>query len=230
LLGVAAITTLVLAFSGVASIVEVAPQISFFRTAVVNLTVLAGIATLVFALMDAHFRRTAQTWDPRKLPASNRIPMTPTRRRIGAALQIVFTLAFLWLWIAIGDKATIHGSSLGDLRLGPAWRLVYLGLIASSAISLATPAMTLVQPTLHRFGWLVSLFSSGAFIAFATVSMWKRDWVVPARLLDTARVHDLCDGINRGIAFALGLAVVITAVSTVCEAARGAWRELHRIP
>lgn len=230
LLGVAAITALVLVFSGAATIVEGAPQISFFRTAVANLAVLAGIATLVFALLDAHFRRTAQTWDPRKLPASNRVPATPTRRRIGAAVQIVATLAFLWIWVAVNEGASARGTPVEGVRLGPGWRLLYVGLVVSSVISLVTPLLTLLRPDWHRFRWLVSLFSNGAFIAFASVSMWKRDWVVPATILDALRRGDVCDGINRGFAFGIGVTIVVVAMSTVFEVARGAWKELRQTP
>jgi hypothetical protein len=230
LLGVAAITGLVLAFSGVAATVEGAPRISFFRTTIVNLTVLAGIATLVFAAMDAYFRRTAQTWDPRKLPASTRIPMTPTRRRVGAAVQIVATLLFLWIWVGINTSSSLRGTHVEGLRLGPGWRLLYVGLTVSSVISLVTPVLTLVRPAWHRFGWLVSLFSSGAFIAFASASMWTRDWLVPATFVDALRKGDLCEGINRGFAFGIGVTIVVVASSTVYEAARGAWRELRRAP
>jgi hypothetical protein len=228
LLGVAAVTLLILAFSGVASIVEATARIPVFRTLIMNLAVLGGAATLFFALLDVHFRRTSQTWDPRKLPTSSRIPMTPARRRLGAVLQIVFTLAFLWIWIAIGEKVTTHGSRLGDLGPGPAWRLLYLGLVASSAISLVTPAMTLVRPTLHRFGWLVSLFSSGAFIAFAAASLWTSGWVVPASSPSAAGTIAAAQRINTWVAVGLGISVVMTALATVVEVVRGAWRELRR--
>ncbi len=228
LLGVVAVTFLILAFSGVAGVVEGAVRVPFFRSAIVNLTVLAGIATLAFALLDAHYRRTADTWDPRTLPVNRSIPVTPGRRRVQAVIQIVATLAFLWLWVSLGDPRSLRGVGLDGLRLGPAWRLLYVGLIVSTVISLVTPVMTLVRPDLHRFRWLVSLFSSGAFIAFATVSMWKGDWVVPATIFDAFRRSDLADGINRGFAFGLGITVLVVALSTVYEAVRGAWRELRR--
>jgi hypothetical protein len=224
-LGAAAITILILAFSGVAGMVEGASHLPLFRKAVVDLAVLVGLATLVFALVDARFRRTAGTWDPRKLPASKRIPVAPTTRRIQAGIQIVATLAFLWIWVAVNASPSLVRVGLSDLRLGPAWRLLYLGLVVSTVIALVTPVLTLVQPAWHRFRWLVSLFSSGAFIAFASASMWKGDWVIPASVLPSARLEDVCDGINRGFVFGLGLAIVITALVTVFEVVRGAWRE-----
>ncbi len=228
LLGVAAVTVLILAFSGAAGMVAGSARIPFLRSTVVNLAVLGGIATLVFGLLDAHYRRTAGTWDPRQLPASRRVPVTPTTRRLQAALQIVATLAFLWIWIAVNGSTSLRGTALHDLRLGPGWRLLYVGLAVSSAISLVTPVMTLVRPDWHRFRWLVSLFSSGAFIAFTSASMWLGEWVVPASAVDTLQAGDLAAGINRGFQFGLGVTVLVVALSTVSEVVRGAWREYRR--
>jgi hypothetical protein len=230
LLGVAAISALVVVFTGAAAMVEGAPRVSYFRTAVANLAILTGIVTLGFALLDAWFRRTARTWDPRKLRAAKPAPPSPARRRAQAALQIVATLAFLWIWIAVNRSPSLRGTHLEGLRLGPGWRLLYVGLTVSSVISLATPVLTLVKPDWHRFGWLVSLFSSGAFIAFASASLWTGDWVVPATLLDAFRQADLRDGINRGFAFGIAITVVVVAMSTVFEVARGAWKEHRRSP
>jgi hypothetical protein len=230
LLGVAAITILVLGFGSVVGMVAGTDRVPFFRSAVANIAVLAGIATLVFGLLDAHFRRTAGTWDPRKLPASSRVPVTPTARRVQSAIQIAFTLAFLWFWVAFNESPYLQRFGLHDMRLGPSWRLLYVGLTVSTAISLVTPVMTLVQPAWHRLRWLVSLFSSGAFIAFASASTWKGEWVVPATALDALRVSDLCEGINRGFRFGLGVTVLVVALSTVFEVVRGAWREYRRSP
>lgn len=231
LIGAGSITMPVLVFGGVASTLGGGPPFPGLRTAVFYLSVLATVATLVFAGLDAWFRRTAQTWDPRKLPASNRIPVTPTARRVQAALQLVATLVVLWLWLTVVPSALQAGAAARDVGLGQAWSLLHLGVTASTGLSLLTPALALLRPDWHRFRWLVSLFSSGAFIAFATASAWSRDWVLPRPSLDAGEalaVAARCEGINRGIVFGLGLGIVITALVTVFEVVRGAWLEYRR--
>jgi hypothetical protein len=228
LLGVAAITELVVGFASAAASIDDRPPFPVFRTAFFQLALLATIATVVFGLLDAHFRRTAQTWDPRALPASERKPVTPGARRVGAGVQIAFTLAFLWFWVAFNSSPYVQRFGIHGVQLGPAWRLLYVGLTVSTVISLATPMMTLVRPDWHRLRWLVSLFSSGAFIAFTMASMWTGDWVVPAAALDALRVEALCDGINQGFKFGLGITVLVVALNTVSEVVRGAWREYRR--
>lgn len=228
LLGIGAITGLVVAFGSVVASSGDRPPFPVFRTAFFQIALLATIATGVFGLLDAHFRRTARTWDPRALRASERKPVTPTARRVGAAAQILGTLVFLWLWIAFNASPHVQRLGIHDIRLGPGWRLLYAGLTVSTVLSLATPAMTLVRPEWHRHRWLVSLFSSGAFIAFTLASMWTGDWVVPVTPLDALRVGNLCEGINRGFQFGLGITVLVVALTTVSEVVRGAWREYRR--
>jgi hypothetical protein len=97
-------------------------------------------------------------------------------------------------------------------------------------LSLATPALTLLQPAWRRFSWLVSLFSSGAFIAFAVASIWNGAWVLPASVPLDAEAVDLARGINSGMLLGLGMAVIATAIATVGQVVVGAWRECQRSP
>jgi hypothetical protein len=95
---------------------------------------------------------------------------------------------------------------------------------------LVGPALTVVRPEWRRFRWLVSLFSSGAFIAFAALSLWSGAWVLPADPRPEIEVTELVVGINAGITLGLGLAVVVTGIVTVVEVVRGAWLEFRRRP
>jgi hypothetical protein len=229
LLAVAAVTGLVLAFGAVASMAGIGRPIPYFRTTVFYLSLQVGIATLAFAAMEVWFRRTAQTWDPRRLPTP-RASATPISLRIQALLQLVGTGIFLWIWIAVPDPLPFLGPALADLRAGPAWRLLYLGLLASTLLGLITPALTVLHPAWRRFRWVVTLFSSGAFIAFAGASLWNGAWVLPASARPDIDAVDLARGINSGFIFGLGLAVFVTGLATVFEVVRGAWREYRATP
>ena len=88
---------------------------------------------------------------------------------------------------------------------------------------------------LHRLrpgpAWrLVSLFSAGAFITLAAASLWSGAWVLPADPRPDIEATELAVGIDAGITFGLGLAVVVTAMATVLEVAVGLWRELRELP
>jgi hypothetical protein len=229
LLAAGAITGLVLAFGASASMLGLGRPVPWFRTAVFYLSLQLGIATAVFAGMEVWFRRTAQTWDPRRLPVPRK-PATPGFLRTRALLQLLATGVFLWIWAAIPDPLPLLGPGLADLRPGPAWRLLYLGVMASTVLSLVGPTLTVVRPEWRRFRWLVSLFSSGAFIAFAAASLWSGAWVLPADPRPEIEVAELAVGINAGITFGLGLAVVVTALATLVEVVRGAWLEFRRRP
>ncbi len=231
LIAAGTMTVLVVAFGSVANMVGDRSPFPALRTAFFQLSLLVTVATVVFAALDAHFRRTAQTWDPRRLHASARSSTTPTSRRVQAALQIVFTLAFLWFWVVPAPLGFARYAAAHDMQLGQAWGLLHLGLTASTVLSLATPALVMFRPAWHRFRWLVSLFSSGAFIAFAAAALWGRDWLLPAAGLDALEAMDVasaCLHINRGIGFALALSVVIAALITVFEVVQGAWNEYRR--
>ena len=153
-LAVAAITALVLAFGGAWSLVFGARPFPFFRTAVLMLSVQLCVATAVFAAMEAWFRRTAQTWDPRRLPIPTRRTRTPGRLRVDAAFQLVFTGIVLWIWLSYPDPLVFMGRAHDLLRAGPAWRPLYLGILLSTCLSLATPVLTLLQPEWRKFRWI----------------------------------------------------------------------------
>ena len=227
LLAVAAVTGLVLAYGAAASMIGLWRPVPWFRTAVFYLSLQLGIATAVFAGLEAWFRRTAQTWDPRRLPVPGR-PATPGSLRIQAILQFVAIAIVLWIWVAIPDPLALLGPGLAFLRPGPAWRILHLGVTVSTVLSLLTPALTLVRPGLRRFRWLVSLFSGGAFIAFALASLWSGAWVLPADPRPDLEVVDLAVGINAGFRIGLGVTVVVTGFISVVEVAIGLWRELTR--
>lgn len=228
LLGIGAVTTVVLASGAVAAMLGVGDSFPFFRTAVFYLSLQAGISIAVFAGLEAWFRRTARTWDPRELPASERRPPTDGALRFQAAIQVVATLAALWLWTTIASSGGLRGAGLADLRTGPGWRPFYLGVFVSTLLSLGTPVLTLLQPEWRRYRWVVSLFSSGAFIAFAAASLWTSAWVVPASFPPEPAAARAAQGINTWVAVGLGLSVVLAALVTVIEVIRGAWRELRR--
>ena len=229
LIAAGAVTGLVLAFGATASMFGLVRPVPWFRTAVFYLSLQVGIATAVFAALELWFRRTAQTWNPGRLPVPRR-PASPGSLRIQALVQILATGVFLWIWVAFPDPLALVAPALADLRPGPAWRLVHLGVLASTVLSLVTPALTVFRPGLRRYRWLVSLFSAGAFIAFAAASLWSGAWVLPADLRPELEATELAVGINAGITFGLGLAVVVTAMATVVEVAVGLWRELRRPP
>jgi hypothetical protein len=188
-----------------------------------------GIATLAFSCMEIWFRRTARTWDPRRLPVPRR-PATPTSLRAQALLQIAFTSVFLWVWVAIPDPLRWLGPALAGLHAGPAWRLVYLGLLASTVISLVTPALTLLDPSWRRYRWVVTLFSSGSFIAFAGASLWNGAWVVPASARPEVEVVELAQRVNSGFILGLVVTILVTGLTAVFEVVRGAWREYRATP
>lgn len=231
LIAVGTMTILVLAFASVANMAGGRPPIPAFRTAFFQLSLLVTIATVVFAALDAHFRRTAQTWDPRTLRSSTRAPVGPIARRVQATIQIAATLAFLWFWVVPAPVGFARYAAAHDMQLGQAWSLLHLGLTTSTVLSLVTPALVVFRPAWHRFRWLVTLFSSGAFIAFAAAALWSRDWLLPAAGLDPLEAMDVasaCLRINGGIGLVLALGIVIAALVTVFEVVQGAWKEYRR--
>ncbi len=229
-LAIAAITALAVAFGGAWSLLFGSSPFPFFRTTVLMLSVQLFIATAVFAGMEAWFRRTAQTWDPRRLPLPSRCSRTPGKLRTDAAFQIVFTLIVLWIWQSYPDPLVFMGWVREFLRPGPAWRPLYLGILVSTYLSLATPVLTLLRPEWRKHRWIVSLFSSGVFIALAGVSLWNGAWVVPAPGQAGQEAADLAVRVNTAMIFGLGLAVFFTAVGTVFAVVRGAWREFRQAP
>jgi hypothetical protein len=229
LLAAGAVTGLVLAFGATASMIGQVRPVPWFRPAVFYLSLQLAIATVIFAGLDAWFRRTAQTWEPRRLPVPRR-PATPGSLRVQALIQLLVIGVVLRIWMAVPDPRALFRPAFADLRPGPAWRLVYLGVLASTALSLVKPALTVVRPDWRRFRWVVSLFSAGAFIAFAAASLWIGVWVLPADPRPEMEVTELAVGIDAGITFGLGLAVVVTGLATVVEVVPGAWLEFRRGP
>ena len=94
LLASGATTGLVLVFVALASTIAGGRPFPFFRTAVFYLALQLGIATLVFAGLEAWFRRTAQTWDPRRLPAWRRFRWLVSF--FSSGVFIAFAAASIW--------------------------------------------------------------------------------------------------------------------------------------
>ena len=141
-------------------------------------------------------------------------------------MQIFFTVVVVWIWLAFPDPVRLLGGGFADFRTGPAWRPLYLGVLASTYLPLATPVLTLLQ----KYRWIVSLFSSGVFIALAGISLWNGAWILPAAGNSEMEVVELAVRINTGVIFGLGLTIFATAIGTVFEVVRGAWREFRQTP
>jgi hypothetical protein len=134
------------------------PQVFFYQ-----LLIQFAIVTLIFWLMDQHFTKFPDRWDPRKpygmrspamtLPEdSARLPRAkPISQLIGLAVGLI------WLRAVQHSQFLIFGPAAAFLSLSPAWSRFYVPIVALILLGMIHGGINAIRPDWVRFHWLMSI-------------------------------------------------------------------------
>jgi hypothetical protein len=205
-----------------------------FFGVVVPLAIQFVIVTGVFVVIDAHWVRNPDGWDPRTVNAMG--PDVDVSSLDGLAVQLIgkehsravavaVTTSILEIgllaialtaWLAIGMPATI-----GFLEPGPGWRDLFVPITAVIVATLLTPVVTLVRPTWTRFRVAAHVVIDVATIAIGVVSLALGSWVLLADpATATASDASLAELINSIVRFSIAGTIVLTAINAALETRR----------
>ena len=181
-----------------------------------------GIITIVFAILESQrVRITAlDNWQPSKLPEPQEGRAVP---RSESLFSLVFTITFLMLWIDVIRLPEIAEWGSTPVRFVPeaVWSAVYLPILLSVLVTIATSFVDLMRPWRTMLFSVTKVVNAVAFAGIVVFVLRARHWVTvvadPA-LIDRATRADYW--INQTIEWTL----VIVMIGTLFEALNEIWQ------
>jgi ABC-type multidrug transport system fused ATPase/permease subunit len=196
-------------------------QVFFFQ-----LMIQFAIVTLIFWLMDRHFTRFPDRWDPRK-PYGVHHPALTTRedgprisRLTSASHLIALLIALFWLHLVQHSQFAFFGPAAAFLSLSPIWTQLYLPINGLIFLGIAGAAITLVRPDWVRLHWLIRVLVSVGNLIVALFFLRRGDSIVIVHLgqaPDAARVAQI---VNQTIHYCIWFAVATVIIQLVKDVRR----------
>ena len=121
------------------------------------------IVTLIFWLMDQHFTKFPDRWDPRKpygmRPPAMTLPEdSPRLSRAKPISQLIaLAVALFWLRAVQHSQFLIFGPAAAFLSLSPAWSRFYIPIVALILLGMIHAGINAIRPDWVRFHWLMSI-------------------------------------------------------------------------
>ncbi len=134
------------------------PQVFFYQ-----LLIQFAIVTLIFWLMDQHFTKFPDRWDPRKpygmRPPAMTLPEgSPRLPRAKPISQLIaLAVALIWLRAVQHSQFLIFGPAAAFLSLSPAWSRFYIPIVALILLGMIHAGINAIRPDWVRFHWLMSI-------------------------------------------------------------------------
>jgi hypothetical protein len=185
-----------------------------------------AIVTLIFWMMDKHFTRFPDRWDPRKPYGVHHPTLTaredgPRIPRLTSASQLIALLiALIWLRLVQHSQFAFFGPAAAFLSLSPNWTQLYLPINALILLGIIGAGITLVRPDWVRLHWLIRVLVGVGNLIVALFLLKSGDSIVIVHLgqaPDAARVAQI---VNQTIYYCIWFAVVILIVQLVKDLRR----------
>ena len=173
---------------------QVVTASSFFPSLFYGVVIQFAVVTLIFSIVDRHWRKHPDRWDPRNLkhpwhPAfaiqgqpklgSRRAPLRVSR--FDSVAQIVaLTLCLIWLRIAQGAPFLIFGPAAAFLRPAPICHHFYWPVVAIAFLGIVQAFLNLLRPDWLRLMVLYRALTAAAWIVILFLLIKAGHWVVLA--------------------------------------------------
>lgn len=170
-----------------------------------------GIVTIVFTVLESQRVRitTLDKWDPSWLPEPHQGRAVPRSETLGG---LIFTTTFLLWWADLlrAPQLIDYGGEPVRFVAEPIWAAVFLPVLISLLLSVATSFVDLVRPWRTTFFSMVRVLIDVATAVIAVVLLRAGHWVqvigAPSLGENLARADYW---INQGIQWALVTLIVI---------------------
>jgi hypothetical protein len=195
-----------------------------------------AIVTLIFWLVDQHFTKFPDRWDPRKPYGMRHPAMTLPEdgegipRAKSASQLIALFVALVWLRAVQHSQFLIFGPAAAFLRLSPGWNQLYLPINALILLEMINAGISLIRPDWVRFHWLMRILGSVGNLIVAFFLITRGNPVVMASLGGTPDAARVAQIVNQTIYYCIWFAVVIFVVQLAKDVRRIASNAPYRLP
>jgi hypothetical protein len=190
--------------------------LQFFVEAVRTAFTVAGIVTLVFAVLDRyHGVQAVDRWEPRKLPRVQAAQDTASRWNYFAGGIFGMLAAGCWVWL-FWQRTGFDFPGGPRITPGPVWSYIYAPVLALTLTSASADLLAFLHPCWGTVRSRVRIGIDACFLAIAILLLTAGDWV---------RVSDAPANVTAWI----NLSVQITLIATAVIVAGDALLELRRI-
>jgi len=194
---------------------------NFLQVFLYQLLIQFAIVTLIFWLIDKHFTKFPDRWDPRK-PYGVRHPALTARgdgpripRLNSASHLIALLIALFWLRMVQQHQFLFFGPAASFLSLSPNWTQLYLPINGLILLGIIGAAISLVRPDWVRLHWLIRVLVSVGNLIVALFLLKRGESIVIVHLgkaPDAARVAQI---VNQTIYYCIWFAVIMVIVELV---------------
>jgi hypothetical protein len=197
------------------------PQVFLYQ-----LLIQFSIVTLIFWLMDKHFARFPDRWDPRKpygvrhpaLSVSEDGPRIP--RAKSASQLIALSVALFWLRAVQHSQFLIFGPAAAFLSFSPALAQLYMPLAGLILLGMISAGINLIRPDWVRFHWLMRILRRAGGLVLCYLLVRTGNPIVIAnigRAPDAARVAQI---VNQTVYYGILFTAVISVIHLVKDIRR----------
>ena len=174
-----------------------------------------GIVTLVFAILESqHTRITAlDNWDPSRLPSPQDGRAVS---RTESLFTIITTITFLMLWTDIIrlPEFVDFGGEPGRFVPDPGWEAVYLPVLLSVLVTVATSFVDLMRPWRTRM-FSTILVANNLFALGVLAIVWRAGhWMT---VVTATTVADQAARTDRWLNLSIEWSILIIAAITLYE-------------
>jgi hypothetical protein len=188
---------------------------NFLQVFLYQLLIQFAVVTVIFWLMDQHFTRFPDRWDPRKpyrvhhpaLTAREDGPRIPRTKSISELVGL--TVALFWLHAVQHSQFLIFGPAAAFLHLSPRWNQLYLPINALILLGMSNAGITLIRPDWVRLHWVMSILGGVGNLIVAYFLIIHGNPVVMTSVSGTPNAPHVAQIVNQTIYYCIWFAVVI---------------------
>ncbi len=212
------------------------PVGTFPQVFVYQLLIQFAIVTLIFWLMDKHFTRFPDSWDPRKpygvrhpaLTMSEDGPRIPRAKPISQIIALL--VALFWLRAVQHSQFLIFGPAAAFLSLSPAWGQLYFPIVALILLGIIHAGINLIRPDWVRFHWLMRAVTRAGGLVFCYFLIRAGNLVVSANATGPVDYHRVAQIVNQTVYYGILFTAVISIVHLAKDVRRLVSSAADRVP
>jgi hypothetical protein len=189
------------------------PQVFFYQ-----LLIQFAIVTLIFWLMDQHFMKFPDRWDPRKpygmRPPTMTLPEDSPRlpRAKPISQLIALSVALFWLRAVQHSQFLIFGPAAAFLSLSPAWGRFYIPIVALILLGMIRAGINAIRPDWVRFHWLMSIVTRVGELMLCYFLIRAGSLVVSANASGPVDYPRVAQIVNQTLYYCIWFTAVISIV------------------
>ena len=203
------------------------PQIFLYQ-----LLIQFAIITLLFAVVDRHFAKFPDAWDPCKpsriphpaLTSSDDGPRIPRAKSVSQLVSL--SVALVWLRAVQHSQFLIFGPAAAFLNLSPVWGRFYIPIVALTLLGMMHAGINVIRPDWLRFHWLMSIIERTCGLALCYFLIQAGNLVVAANTTGPMDHPRLVQILNQSFYYG----ILFMAVIFIVEIAKAVLHLLSTTP